>query len=622
MRLWPRSIRWQMLAGLLLLEVLSIMLFAVLLVSKQEIEMRRRTQERLANQAGSLALQTREAIQENKQGWVGLAVRTMGNSPNVSLAKVTDSLGNVLFSSKGEPENLKLDPVERAQIPELKKDQLKVFWLSPDHLESAAPIYTGGTLRGFTWIENNPAGADESRELIVRSTTFFAVIWIVASAVLVYFAARAITQPLAVLHSGTRSLMNSPGSGSNFPLPVMVQNEFGDLIEAFNRMVASIDEQRSGLNDTLSLLDSMLANAPIGLAFLDRHCRFVRVNQVFAEMTGVPLSRHLGRTLAEVLPQPMAQELEDAVTRVFTAEGPVRNLELSGQGEDLKHSWTWLVSAYPVRTTPSQVRWAGVIVLDASERKRSEEALRRSEKLAATGRLAASISHEINNPLEAITNLLYLLRNFCQLEGPALNYVEMAEHEARRITEITQQTLRFYRQPTQPARTNMGDILDSVLSLFQVRLNTLGIRLEREYDPEMDLFCFGGEVRQVIANLVGNAIDATSGGGRMIIRARRSRQWAGSGQEGVRITVADTGTGIEANARERIFEAFFTTKQVTGTGLGLWVSHEIILKHHGLVHVRSRPASAGGRSGTVFQLFLPDNQELTDQVRQAAAVEA
>ena len=119
------------------------------------------------------------------------------------------------------------------------------------------------------------------------------------------------------------------------------------------------------------------------------------------------------------------------------------------------------------------MRWVGVIVLDASERKRSEEALRKTEKLAATGRLAASIAHEINNPLEAITNLLFLLRNFCQLEDPALDYVAMAEHEASRIAEITQQTLRFYRQSTSPARAKMGELLDSVLTLYQGKLHGL-----------------------------------------------------------------------------------------------------------------------------------------------------
>ncbi len=472
-------------------------------------------------------------------------------------------------------------------------------------------------------MENNPAGVDEVLTVVERLTILFAVIWIVASVVLVLLASRAITRPLALLHRGTRALMRAPDSSGLFPLPVSVDNEFGDLIEAFNRMVASIEEQRSGLNDTLSLLDSMLANAPVGLAFFDRNCRIVRVNHVFAEMTGVPPNRHLGRTLPEVVPQPVAQQMENAALRVFATGELVRDLELSGQGGQPKRPWTWLVNAYPVRTSPNEVRWAGVIVMDASERKRSEDALRRSEKLAATGRLAASISHEINNPLEAITNLLFLLRNYCPLEEPALDYVTMAQHEARRISEITQQTLRFYRQSTLPARTNMGDLLDSVLSLFQMRLNTLGIRVERKYDPAMDLYCFAGEVRQVIANLVGNAIDATSRGGRLIVRARRSGNWNNGPQhEGVRITVADTGSGIEDDARHRIFEAFFTTKAETGTGLGLWVSHEIILKHHGLVHLRSRPASKGERSGTVFQIFFPDDQVLMPTAAQPGGVEA
>jgi signal transduction histidine kinase len=232
--------------------------------------------------------------------------------------------------------------------------------------------------------------------------------------------------------------------------------------------------------------------------------------------------------------------------------------------------------------------------------------------------LAASIAHEINNPLEAITNLLYLLHNFCQLQDPALNYVVMAEDEAHRISEITQQTLRFYRQSTLPARANMSELLDSVLRLFRGRLNSLGIQVERKFDPQMDLFCFAGEVRQVFANLVGNAVDACSGGGRLVVRARRSRDWSAPGRSGVRFTVADTGMGMAPAVRERIFEAFFTTKEVTGTGLGLWVSQEVIVKHHGLVHVRSRIAQSGKSSGTVFQIFLPDDPGLTDVTRPIA----
>jgi len=431
--------------------------------------------------------------------------------------------------------------------------------------------------------------------------------------------ARSISQPLAVLHRGTRALMTAPEMGGSFPLPVTVHNEIGDLIEAFNRMVASLAEQRAGLNDTLSLLDSMLANAPIGLAFFDRDRRIVRVNQVFADMTGASLSRHLGRTLPELLPEPVAHELEDTVLRVFESEQPIGNQELNGHGIKPGRPWTWLASAYPVRTNPQQIRWVGLIVLDASDRKRSEEALRKTEKLAATGRLAASIAHEINNPLEAITNLLFLLRNFCQLEDPALNYVVMAEHEAHRISEITQQTLRFYRQSTLPTRANMSELLDSVLTIYRGRLNALNIQVERDFNADMDLFCFSGELRQVFANLVGNAIDASAGGGRLLVRARRSHNWKEPEQTpGVRFVVADTGLGMERAVRDRVFEAFFTTKEVTGTGLGLWVSHEIILKHRGLVHVRSRMAQEERASGTVFQIFIPDNADLAVPFKQAA----
>jgi len=620
-RWWPQSIRWQMLAGLLLLETLSITLFGILLVRQRIRDVYERAHARLSYEATSLAVQAREALIEQRPGWVGLSVKMMGEGPTVSVAKVTDPAGNMLFISRGEADESTLLPVEVALIPQLRSGGPRCVTLPGDQWECAQSIYTDRDLRGFAWVEYDQSPAKEQLNAIISDTIVFAVIWIVASAALVLLMARSIARPLALLHRGARELTESLDNSSRFPLPVAVHNEIGDLIEAFNRMVASLAEQRSGLNDTLSLLDSMLANAPIGLAFCDRSCRLVRVNQVFADLAGVSLSRHLGRTLPELLPAAVAEELENAVLRVFATEQPVRNLELcgerdaSGAAEKLNRNWTWLVSAYPVRTNPTSVRWVGIIVLDASDRKRSEEALRRSEKLAVTGRLAASIAHEINNPLEAITNLLFLMRNFTALDEQARNYVSMTEHEVRRIAEITQQTLRFYRQSTLPARATMAELLDSVLSLHQGRFNSLDIHVEREYDPSLDLFCFAGEIRQVMANLVGNAVDAIGSGGRILVRARRSRNWKEPSQAGVRFVVADTGSGMTPEVRERVFEPFFTTKEVTGTGLGLWVSQAIIAKHHGLVHVRSRAAasqSQGGASGsgTVFEIFIPDNENL------------
>ena len=618
-----------MLAGLLLLETLSIGLFALLLVRQQTQEVYQRAHTRLAYEASSLALQSREALYQERPGWVGLSVKMMGEAPTVAVAKVTDPAGNMLFISRGESDENTLVPVELAQIPLMRSGATRCLTLPGNQWECAQGIFTGNDLRGFAWVQFDKSWSHQEIDLILRDTFVFAIIWIVASALLVLLMASSIVRPLAILHRGAGALTDSIENSDNFPLPVTVSNEIGDLIQTFNRMVASLAEQRSGLNDTLSLLDSMLANAPIGLAFCDRSCRLVRVNRVFAELTGVPLSRHLGRTLPEVLPQSIARDLECAVLRVFATEEPVRNLEFTalggnpGEREKPGRSWTWLVSAYPVRTNPKQVRWAGVIVLDATDRKRSEEALRRSEKLAVTGRLATSIAHEINNPLEAITNLLFLMRNLNSLDEQAKDYLTMAEYEVRRIAEITQQTLRFYRQTTLPAQANMTELLDSVISLYQGRLSSLDIHVDRDYDPALGLFCFAGEIRQVFANLLGNAIDACSGGGRIKVRAHRSRNWKNPSQAGVRFAVADTGAGMEPYVRERVFEAFFTTKEITGTGLGLWVSHEIIVKHHGFFHVRSRadassPSIASAKSGTVFQIFIPDDPSLVNGASPAS----
>jgi PAS domain S-box-containing protein len=612
MRLWPRTIRWQIILGLTAVEVLSIGMFAVFLISGQEKEMRHRAVERLALQATSVALQTRDALDQGRDEWILTSLKMMSDAPSVSRAKITDPDGNVLFVSEGIPSQFPLEPAEKAQIARIKGDAPTVFSFGGNRWEGVKPIYLGSALRGYAWVESDRSWDSERLRALLRSTVSFGLIWMGASALLVLLMSRSIARPLRLLQKGTHALMTSTHGDDLFPLPVTVENEFGDLIEAFNSMVASLEEQRAGLNDTLSLLDSMLANAPIGLVFFDRRCRIVRTNEVFANMTGVQLNRHLGRKLSELMPQQVAMRLEGAVAQVIATEKPVQELEVTGPPDKHKWPWTWLITTYPVRTDSNQVRWVGAIVIDASERKRGEEALRRNEKLAATGRLAASIAHEINNPLEAITNLLFLLRKFCQLDGPAENYVAMAQEEVRRMSEITQQTLRFYRQSTLPSRANMTELLDSVLTLYNARLSTLGIRLERKYDPKMDLYCFAGEVRQVIANMVSNAIDATSGGGRLVICARRSRDWKDSGRAGVRFTVADTGSGMDAEEQQHLFEAFFTTKGITGTGLGLWVSSEIIQKHDGRVRVRSRSAASGRPSGTVFQMFFPDDQVLAE----------
>ena len=615
-RWWPRTVRWQLITWLMLLEALSVALFALILIEGQGREIRQRALERLEHQATSLAVQAQEAFRADRPDILITSLKMMGSAPSVAHAKITDITGKVLYVSDGDPAKFPLDPAEKAEISRVPPHLPLVCAFGNHRWEGLKAIYDGDRVIGYAWVETDHSWDTEQLNTILRSSYSFGLIWMGASGLLVLLMSRSIQKPLNVLHAGTRALMEGAEARARFPLPVSTDNEFGELIEAFNRMVAALEEQRAGLNDTLSLLDSMLANAPIGLVFFDRRCRIVRVNEVFAEMTGVSMSEQLSRSLPEFLPAPIAHRIEEAVRHVVETEMTVHDLELEGQNGP-RGPWSWLVTAYPVRPAQEQLRWIGVIVMDVSERKRSEDALRRTEKLAATGRLAASIAHEINNPLEAITNLLYLLRRFCNLDGSALNYVTIAEREVRRMSEITQQTLRFYRQSTLPGRTTMADLLDSVLDMYNVRLNTLGIALQREYEPDLDLYCFAGELRQVIANLVSNAMDATAGGGRLIVGARRSKDWVHPERDGVRITIADSGCGMNAEVRDRLFEAFFTTKGATGTGLGLWVSHEIILKHHGVVHVRSREGA-----GTVFQLFFPDDEELTRAVAAEAQAAA
>jgi PAS domain S-box-containing protein len=236
---------------------------------------------------------------------------------------------------------------------------------------------------------------------------------------------------------------------------------------------------------------------------------------------------------------------------------------------------------------------------DVTARKQAEEALIRSEKLASAGRLAATIAHEINNPLEAVTNLLYLAKGD---PANAAHYIESAEGELHRVAHITRQTLGFYRDAGTPHTVQLDKLVRDVLALYAKRIEMKSIAVHARMDDGLEIKASSGELRQIISNLVSNAIDALPSGGRLSVNVHRASH-PRHGAYGVRVVVADNGSGIPAEVRGKIFDAFFTTKRDVGTGLGLWVTRSLVEKHGGTLRMRTSMDAV--RHGTAFCVFFP-----------------
>ena len=242
------------------------------------------------------------------------------------------------------------------------------------------------------------------------------------------------------------------------------------------------------------------------------------------------------------------------------------------------------------------------------ERHAAEVALRKMEKLLVAGRLAATLSHEINNPLASVTNLLYLISVSSSL-NETKRYAEMATQELARVSEIVTENLRFHRESTTPVVVNIAEVVNTALKLYEARMAAAGISIQRDFRECSTVVGKPGELRQLIRNLITNALDAIGRGGTLKIRVARAREHHNGSRPGVRVTVGDTGSGIRPEIRNTLFEPFVGTKGNTGAGLGLWVSSEIVRRYGGTIRVKSRVNSPF--TGTVFSVFLPCNPNWT-----------
>jgi len=371
-------------------------------------------------------------------------------------------------------------------------------------------------------------------------------------------------------------------------------------------VVVDITERKQAeeaLRSSQAKLQGIIGSAMDAVVSVDEHQCIVVFNRAAEAIFQCPASEALGSSLDRFIPKAMRDAhrehlrhfgIQGATARSMTSPAILSALRSNGE-------------EFPIEATISQVQANGerlytVILRDITVRKQAEEALIRSEKLASVGRMAASISHEINNPLGAVTNLLYLAKATNEMPDSARRYLEIADEELKRVAHITQQSLGFYRESTAPARTSVNAVLQSAIDVLGGKIKAKQAVVEKQWDGDVEITAVAGELRQVFSNLLANSLDAI--GEKGVIKLRVSTGAAlNNGHRCVRVTIADNGKGISASVRRQIFEPFVTTKGTTGTGLGLWVSKQLIDKHEGSIRVRSN--TDGTRSGTVFSVTLP-----------------
>jgi PAS domain S-box-containing protein len=353
-----------------------------------------------------------------------------------------------------------------------------------------------------------------------------------------------------------------------------------------------------------SRLAAIVESSDDAIVSKDLHGIVTSWNQGAEHIFGFTAEEMIGQPILKIIP-PNLQDQEGQILATIARGERIQHFEtvrMRKSGELVEVS----ITVSPVRDDAGNIVGAAKIARDVTQHKKTERALQMTERLAAVGRLAATVAHEINNPLEAVINLIYLAKH-APSQNDARHYLALAEEELDRVSHLTRQTLGFYRETKGATRFRLGEIVTSLLSVFASRTRNKGITLTPEISSDLELYAVPGEIRQVIANLVSNSIDAVEGGGQVRIRVSAATEPRGSGVHGLRLTVADTGSGIPPAVCAQLFQPFFTTKKDVGTGLGLWICKSIVENHHGSIRVRS--ATTPGKSWTVFSVFLPLNAQ-------------
>jgi len=339
----------------------------------------------------------------------------------------------------------------------------------------------------------------------------------------------------------------------------------------------------------------------------DEHGKVTFLNPVAEKLTGKTLAEARGRPVREVFPivnEVTRKPVEDPVKKVLEL-GTVVGL---ANHTVIERSDGALIpiedSAAPIRGDHGGLLGVVLVFRDVTQERKTQEVMRRTEKLAAAARLSATVAHEINNPLEAVVNLIFIARQADDASPGVVHALDLADQELQRVAHITRQTLGFFRESNAPEAVSIPALIESVLKLYSNRLKNKNIRVERDFGHCPPIYGMPGELEQAVSNLLSNAADAVGHDGTIVVRARCVEN---SASASVEMIVEDDGPGIASENVDRIFEPFFTTKEDVGTGLGLWITKEIVSRHGGNILVRAR--ANGETRGAAFTVTLPVNAE-------------
>ncbi len=395
-----------------------------------------------------------------------------------------------------------------------------------------------------------------------------------------------------------------------FLLFTLTRRELYALSSTYELHLRAEEDKSRQLRESQESLQITLKSIGDAVVSTDATGNVSFLNAVAQQLTGWDYVAAHGRSLREVLPifdESTRTEIDNPVEAVRRSQSVVGLTQLLLTSRS-QQEYPIELTAAPIRNDRGHLVGVVIVFRDITQRRQTEHTLRTSERLAQAGRLSATIAHEIRNPLDTVSNLIYLLRHEQEASAASSQYLEMASDELTRIAQITGQLLTFHREARAPVDVDLASVIQSVLVLHAPQIRRSHVKVEQRLDTARSVRGYPGELRQVFSNLVGNAIDAMAHGGKLLVHVRESSLASDPSCKGVRVTVLDTGAGIPIGVRRNLFAPFYTTKGEKGTGLGLWVSRGIIEKHEGTIHLSS--CICEGKSGTAFSVFLPFEQKL------------